>query len=38
MTEETIDLLHIQLELLKTTMKHERVILGIAVDKSDVNN
>ena len=38
MTEETIDLLHIQLELLKTTMKQERVILGIAVDKSDVNN
>ena len=38
MTEETIDLLHIQLEVLKTTMKQEGIILGIVVDKSDVNN
>ena len=38
MTDETRDLLKIQLEVLKTTMKHEGVILGIAVDKSDVNN
>ena len=38
MTDETRDLLHIQLEVLKTTMKQERVILGLAVDKSDVDN
>ena len=38
MTDETRDLLHIQLEVLKTTMKHAGVILGLAVDKSDVNN
>ena len=38
MTEETRDLLHIQLEVLKTTMKQEGIILGVAVDKSDVNN
>ena len=38
MTDETRDLLHIQLEVLKTTMKQEGIILGIAVDKSDVNN
>ena len=38
MTDETRDLLHIQLEVLKTTMKQAGVILGIAVDKSDVNN
>ena len=38
MTDETRDLLHIQLEVLKTTMKKAGVILGIAVDKSDVNN
>ena len=38
MTDETRDLLHIQLEVLKTTMAQERVILGLAVDKSDVNN
>ena len=38
MTDETRDLLHIQLEVLKTTMKQVGVILGIAVDKSDVNN
>ena len=38
MTEETIDLLRIQLEVLKTTMKQEGIILGLAVDKSDVNN
>ena len=38
MTGETRDLLHIQLEVLKTTMKQAGVILGLAVDKSDVNN
>ena len=38
MNDETRDLLHIQLEVLKTTMKQEGVILGLAVDKSDVNN
>ena len=38
MTDETKDLLHIQLEVLKTTMKQAGVILGLAVDKSDVNN
>ena len=38
MTEETRDLLHIQLSVLKETMKQEGVILGVAVDKSDVNN
>ena len=38
MTDETRDLLHIQLEVLKTTMKQTGVILGLAVDKSDVNN
>ena len=38
MTDETRDLLHIQLEVLKTTMNQAGVILGLAVDKSDVNN
>ena len=38
MTDETRDLLHIQLSVLKETMKKEGVILGLAVDKSDVNN
>ena len=38
MTEETRDLLHIQLEVLKTTMKQAEVILGLAVDKSDIEN
>ena len=38
MTEETRDLLHIQLSVLKETMKQSGVILGLAVDKSDVNN
>ena len=38
MTDETRDLLHIQLEVLKTTMKQAGVILGLAVDKSDVDN
>lgn len=38
MTDETRDLLHIQLSVLKETMKQAGVILGIAVDKSDVNN
>ena len=38
MTDETRDLLHIQLEVLKTTMAQEGVILGLSVDKSDVNN
>ena len=38
MTGETRDLLHIQLEVLKTTMSQAGVILGIAVDESDVNN
>lgn len=38
MTDETRDLLHIQLEVLKTTMAQAGVILGLAVNKSDVNN
>ena len=38
MTDETKDLLHIQLSVLKETMKQAGVILGLAVDKSDVNN
>ena len=38
MTDETKDLLKIQLEVLKTTMAQAGVILGLAVDKSDVNN
>lgn len=38
MTDETRELLHFQLEVVKTTMKQAGVILGIAVDKSDVNN
>ena len=38
MTGETRDLLRIQLEVLKTTMAQAGVILGVAVDKSDVNN
>ena len=38
MTDDTRDLLHIQLSVLKETMKQEGVILGVAVDKSDVNN
>ena len=38
MTDETRDLLHIHLEVLKTTMEQAGVILGLAVDKSDVNN
>ena len=38
MTDETRDLLHIQLEVLKTTMAQAGVILWLAVDKSDVNN
>ena len=38
MTDETRDLLKIQLEVLKTTMAQAGVILGLAVDKYDVNN
>ena len=38
MTDETRNLLKIQLSVLKETMKQEGVILGLAVDKSDVNN
>ena len=38
MTDETRDLLHIQLSALKETAKQAGVILGLAVDKSDVNN
>lgn len=38
MTDEIRELLHIQLELLKTSMAQAGVILGLAVDKSDVNN
>ena len=38
MTDETRDLLKIQLSVLKETMKQAGVILGLAVDKSDVNN
>lgn len=38
MTDETRDLLHIQLNVLKETMKQAGVILGFAFDKSDVDN
>lgn len=38
MTDETRDLLHIQLKILKSIMEQNGVILGLAVDKSDVNN
>ena len=38
MTDETRDLLRIQLSVLKETMKQAGVILGFAVDKSDVDN
>ena len=38
MTDETRDLLKIQLSVLKETMKQAGVILGLTVDKSDVNN
>lgn len=37
MTDETKELLHIQLSMLKQTMKDNGVILALAVDKSDVN-
>ena len=37
MTDETRDLLKIQLSVLKETMKQAGVILGLAVDKSDVD-
>ena len=38
MTDETKNILHIQLCVLNETMKHDGVILGLEVDKSDVNN
>lgn len=38
MTDETRDLLHIQLNVLKETMKQAGVILGLAVDTSNVNH
>lgn len=38
MTDETRDLLHIQLSVLKETMKQAGVILALAVDKFDVDN
>ena len=38
MTDETRDLLHIQLSVLKETMKQAGVILGLAFDKSDAND
>ena len=37
MTDETRDLLHIQLEVLKTTMKQVGVILGLAEKKKKKN-
>ena len=37
MTDETKELLQIQLSMLKQTMKEDGVIFGFAVDKSDVN-
>lgn len=37
MTDETKQLLHIQLSMLKQTMKDNGVILALAVDRSDVN-
>lgn len=38
MTDETKEFIQIQLKMLKSTMAQNGVILGIAVDKSDVNN
>ena len=38
MTDETKELLQIQLSMLKQTMKEDGVIFGFAIDKSDVNN
>ena len=38
MTDETRDLLQIQLSILKETMKQTGVILGFAFDKSDADN
>ena len=38
MTDETRELLNIQLSVLKETMKHAGVILGLAIDKSDMEN
>lgn len=37
MTDETKQLLEIQLSILKQTMKDNGVILGLAVDKKDVD-
>ena len=37
MTDETKQLLHIQLSMLKQTMKDNGVILALAFDRSDVN-
>ena len=37
MTEETKQLIGLQLSVLKQTMKEDGVIFGFAVDKSDVN-
>lgn len=38
MTDETKEFIQIQLKMLKSTMAQNGVILGLAVDKSDVNN
>lgn len=38
MTDETKELLHIQLSILKQTMKDNGVILALSVDHSDVNS
>lgn len=38
MTDETKELLQIQLSMLKQTMKDKGVIFAFAVDKTDVNN
>ena len=37
MTDETKQLIGLQLSVLKQTMKEDGVIFGFAVDKSDVN-
>lgn len=38
MTDDTKNLLQFQLSILQQTMQEAGVILGLAVDKSDVNN
>lgn len=38
MTDEAKELLHIQLSMLKQTMKDNGVIFAFAIDKTDINN